>query len=132
MGVVEKATHKNIGRESDPLIDIERKKGINMESVSREDRCNGNCIAYPSSINHCGSGGHLRRKQQDQKQLQNYNNERVSPKDPSELNPSCTPPPYTEIVHALRMASATAATFLAKGRPSLAEQEKYECAMCWE
>ena len=57
---------------------------------------------------------------------------RVSPKDPSELNPSCTPPPYTEIVHALRMASATAATFLAKGRPSLAEQEKYECAMCWE
>ena len=58
---------------------------------------------------------------------------RISPKDPSELNPSCTPPPFAEISRALRVASAAAATYLARGRgSSLAEQEKYECALCWE
>ena len=62
------------GRESDRLLTIDKRE-INMESVSREDRCGGSCIAYPSSINHGGSSGH-RRQEKDQKQLQNLNTER--------------------------------------------------------
>ena len=53
------------------------------------------------------------------------------PSTPS-LYPSHSLPPHEIISKTLKAASAAAATFLARGRTSLTEQQKYECALCWE